>query len=236
MKYLKTITALFAALSMMFVMGVSQATTLTFEKLSNNSKDVDLSPQLFVDVDAVYTGQDITGATFSVRNEVGTDYGSISEIYFDYSATTNFQSIVIETQSWGTGGDVDFCDNLIDGNNDCATPSGNAKDVSPGELPSSTFSSEYAADSVGNPVSGVDHADDVLIFLAVLGDWSYGEMIDALSTGAFRIGFHIQGIDGINDESDSYASVSTVPVPAAAWLFGTALFGFFAASRRKKIS
>ena len=226
MKNLKTITALFAALSMMFVMGVSHATTLTFEKLSNNAENVDLSPQLFVDVGAVYTGLDITGATFSIRNEVDLDYGSISEIYFDYSATTNFDSIVIDTQV-GT----DFCDS-----NTCIKPNGDPKDVSPGELPSSTFSSEYAADSVGNKVTGVDHADDVLIFLAVLGDWSYGDMIDALSTGAFRIGFHIQGIDGVNDESDSYASVSTVPVPAAAWLFGTALFGFFAASRRKKIS
>ena len=227
MNKFKTISALFTALSMMFVIGISQATTtLTFEKLSNNAPSVDLSPQLFVDVDAVYTGLNITGATFSVRNEVGLDYGSISEIYFDYPAITNFDSIVIDTQV-GT----DFCDT-----NTCVKPNGDSKDVSPGELPSSTFNSEYAADSVGNKVTGVDHADDELIFLAVLGDWSYGDMIDALSTGAFRIGFHIQGIDGVNDESDSYASVSTVPVPAAAWLFGTAVLGFFAAGRRKKIS
>ena len=33
--------------------------------------------------------------------------------------------------------------------------------------------------------------------------------------------------------ADTYPAVSTVPVPAAAWLFGSALLGFFGFSRRK---
>ena len=43
---------------------------------------------------------------------------------------------------------------------------------------------------------------------------------------------------GENNASSSnwVTGPAVVPVPAAAWLFGTALFGFFAASRRKKIS
>jgi hypothetical protein len=32
------------------------------------------------------------------------------------------------------------------------------------------------------------------------------------------------------------ATISTVPVPAAFWLFGTALIGFVGMSRRRKIS
>lgn len=231
MKNFKTITTLFAALSVMFVMGISQATTLTFEKITTNAPE-DISSQLFVDINEVYTGTAITGATFSVRNEVVYESltsdvitsginSSISEIYFDYSTLANFDSIVISSQT-GT----DFCDI-----NTCPTNPG----VTPGELPGSTFSSEYAADSYGNPENGIDRSTDELIFLATLGDWSYADMLDALANGDFRIGFHIQEI-GSTLDSDGYASVSTVPVPAAAWLFGTALFGFFATGRRKKIS
>ena len=64
------------------------------------------------------------------------------------------------------------------------------------------------------------------------------------SFGQFRIGLHLQAIDadciglsGCGDtDSDSYVNTpNVVPVPAAAWLFGTALLGFFATARRKKI-
>ena len=37
----------------------------------------------------------------------------------------------------------------------------------------------------------------------------------------------------LQSEEFAFASVSTVPVPAAAWLFGSALLGFFGFSRRK---
>ena len=35
-------------------------------------------------------------------------------------------------------------------------------------------------------------------------------------------------------ETDNHAYVSAVPLPAAAWLFGSALFGFMVASKRRK--
>jgi hypothetical protein len=35
-------------------------------------------------------------------------------------------------------------------------------------------------------------------------------------------------------ETDNHAYVSAVPLPAAAWLFGSALFGFMMAAKRRK--
>ncbi len=51
--------------------------------------------------------------------------------------------------------------------------------------------------------------------------------------------FDISGIfrdDGTNDYAFAAATVSAVPVPAAFWLFGTALIGFIGISRRTKVA
>ena len=71
-----------------------------------------------------------------------------------------------------------------------------------------------------------------------------GQLSDDFQWGAFNIAVLSSGNWSIKDINDKYkglsggelwGSVSAVPVPAAVWLFGTALFGFIGMSRRTKV-
>jgi hypothetical protein len=44
------------------------------------------------------------------------------------------------------------------------------------------------------------------------------------------------GANLLTIENFSAPSISEVPIPAAAWLFGTALIGFVGMSRRRKVA
>ena len=223
MKNLETMKALFAALSMMFVMSVSHATTLSFVNITNNT-GTDLSDQISV-VSTSVTG----GVEFKFTNNVGIA-SSITDIYFDLGSNTSlFSNYSIADMSAGVSYDL--------------APH-------PSDLPGGTtvgFTSDFGGDSTAPQTSanGVNASGEYITFLLTLGaGFDYNDYLAELMDGTFRIGMHIQAIAGIDCResrdpecgSDSYVNVSAVPVPAAAWLFGTALFGFFAASRRKKIS
>ncbi|ALI03461.1 MULTISPECIES: hypothetical protein [Pseudomonas] len=79
-----------------------------------------------------------------------------------------------------------------------------------------------------------------------LGEWvsflgpcantsSFKSLIAALANGQFRVGRHVQGI-GLAGTANSYINQrSTVPLPAAAWLFSSALFGFIVFANRRKV-
>ena len=237
MKKLKTISALFTALSMMFVMGVSQAVTYSFDNITNNS-NTDLSSQLSVNVLLETSGE----VSFAFYNNVGTA-SSITDIYFDVGDPTQndlFTSFAIGNTTSGVSFDLaPKPENL---------PAGNSIDPK--------FLSDFGGDSTqvsidddnvktnGVSENGVNTSTEYITFLGTLGGtFIYQDVLDQLLSGQLRIGLHIQAIDadcnGVSNCSDSDSYVNTpnvVPVPAAAWLFGTALFGFFAASRRKKIS
>ena len=214
MNKFKTISALLAALSMVFVMSVSHATTYSFVNVENNSS-LDLSTQLSAEV--TMEGDD---AWITLKNDVdGGSYASITDIYFGYNellTSVSFLSV--------SGANVAFTDG-----------------ASPANLSGGTFISDYSADANSGDKNstlksnGVDATGEWIRFLVDLGTgFDYSNLLAAIDNGSFNIGVHVQALTD-NDLSDSY-EVSTVPVPAAAWLFGTALFGFFAASRRKKIS
>lgn len=221
MKNLKTISALFAALSMMFVASLSQATTLSFDNITNNT-GTDLSGQLSV-VSTSVTG----GVEFKFTNDVGIA-SSITDVYFDLGDNTSlFSSLSIVDQSSGVSFDLSPHPSDLPGGNTVG------------------FTSDFGGDSTAPKTSenGVNASGEYITFLLTLGSgFNYNDYLADLMNGTFRIGMHIQAIAGINCEdssdeecgSDSY--VSAVPVPAAAWLFGTALFGLFAASRRKNNS
>ena len=225
MKNLKKITALFAALSMMFVMSVSHATTLSFQNITNNT-GTDLSDQISV-VSTSVTG----GVEFKFTNDVGIA-SSITDIYFDIADnSTLFSGFEILLAKTSSGVSYDLAPHPSD------LPGGNTVG----------FTSDFGGDSTSPQTSanGVNASGEYITFLLTLGaGFDYDDYLAELMDGTFRIGMHIQAIAGINCSesrdpecgSDSYVNVSAVPVPAAAWLFGTALFGFFAASRRKKIS
>ena len=59
---------------------------------------------------------------------------------------------------------------------------------------------------------------------------TFADLITALNSGTLRAGIHVGSY--ASGGSEKFSSVSAVPVPAAAWLFGTALIGFIGLSRR----
>ena len=97
----------------------------------------------------------------------------------------------------------------------------------------------YTGDALASEVhlgftNGVNRQDSAyLINLSASAD-SMGSLV--LSYFASGSGWVSPGTNG-TDESwgiDNVSVVSTVPVPAAAWLFGSALIGMFGFTRRKK--
>lgn len=244
MKNLKTISAVLIALTMMLAMSVSHATTYTFDKITSNNS-VDLTGQLFLDINGSNSSSDVT---FTFRNEVGKD-SSLHAVFFDLglgkndslASDTIFSGVSVSADSDGASTDAVHFE----------------KDTGPNVLPGANgnplkFVSNYISGSP-TPQQGLDEGGEWVTFLATLGSgFSYNNLIDGFMSGAYRVGVHVQsigdacgGLGSIKDsngdetcsDSSSYmVNPNVVPVPAAAWLFGTALFGFFATTRRKKIS
>ena len=229
MKNLKTISSVFTALAMMFVMSTSHAITFQFENITHNGNtDLTGTNQLTVDVTETLGGD----VNFTFWNNVGVN-SSITSIYFDLGTTSNlFSQFSIDSSSSG----VTFALNTLDPSlpQFPNLPGGNTIN----------FDADVAAESAGSPTNGVDTSEEYITFLATAdsGYTTFDNFIALMMNGDFRTGFHLTAIDdtacfdleGSACGSDSY--VSAIPVPAAAWLFGTALFGFFATSRRKKNS
>jgi len=104
----------------------------------------------------------------------------------------------------------------------------------------SSFTTDYSADS-DSPVSdnGVSTSSEWVSFLGTLDDLNtYSMVLDSLTSGDFLVGLHIQSINGGSSDwylSTSVSSISAVPLPAAAWLFGSALIGFVSVQSRRKV-
>lgn len=214
MRFSKTVIASIIALCLTFVMSTSYATSLSFYNIENNSS-IDLSSQLSATVST-----DGTNAFFSLFNDVDSGtYASITAIYFDYDT-----SLTTVSFSGDSGDNVSFSD----GANPSNLPGGNDPSVS------FTAVDSLDADNGSGPMkaNGVDATGEFITFMATLSSsYTYDNFLASLADSSFRIGLHITAIDDGFDNSDSY--VSTIPVPAAGWLFATALFGFIASSRRK---
>lgn len=247
MNKFKAITSIFIAVSTIFIMSASQAATLSFEKISANN-NVDLTAQLSVDVTAIGNTVELT-----FWNAVGED-SSVTDIYFDLglaegaildsSSVFSSISIVADSDGFGTAGytrenslldltNVDF----NEGAKTAVLPGGNGQAIS--------FTSNYDA-GAKNVKQGLDNGGEFVTFLAMLGSGSYESFMAGIANGTYRIGLKVQSIalacdytdlDECPEDSSTYMTPpGVVPIPAAAWLFGTALFGFFATSRRKNNS
>lgn len=213
---IKSVATALTLLGFGLVSQQSFASSYDFTRITNNAT-VNIASQLLVDVTEA-TG----GALFTFRNNIGIA-SSITDIYFDAGSNTGlFSNIAVFSDS---GAGVSFDNNPSPSN----LPGGNTVG----------FTSDFGGDAVGSQANGVNTADEWVSFLGVYNTGSYTGLLSALAAGSFRIGLHVQGIGGIT--SDAYVSstplsppVSTVPVPAAAWLFASALLGWGAASRRRK--
>ena len=89
-----------------------------------------------------------------------------------------------------------------------------------------SFTTNAVGDRDGGAANGIN-TGEYLIFTALLSE---GANIDELlSNGGLNVGLHLQGY--ATEGSDTY--VNAVPLPAAGWLFGSALVGLMGLSRRK---
>ncbi len=194
------------------------ANTYNFTQITNNGS-TPVASQLLVNVT-----QSGSNVLFKFTNS-SVIASSIADIYFDYGNTNYFTSI--SNNILGAAGEsagVNFRDGATPANLPGGNPIGFTADARGSSAP---------------PVSpnGINASTEFAAFLGVLGiTSSFGDVIAALDSNAFRIGLHVQAIGDLG-KSESFVSApgspSQVPVPGAIWLFGSAILGFAGFSNRK---
>lgn len=216
----------FASLGL-FIPALCSAST-TFSNFTNitNNTSIDLGSQLQMDVSG--SGDDVL---FKIFNNVGVQ-SSVTAIYFDQGATNLLSSIVLNGDSGvGVSFDNSASPPNVPGGNTIAfaadwSGDSNSKDA---ECPQSDSS------CTGSMANGLNAYGEWVSFLGTLSSGiDLDRVLADLSSGSFRLGMHIQAI-GTTGASDSYVSVPSVPLPAAAWLFGSALLGFVMTSSRRRV-
>lgn len=199
----------------------AQASVYNFTNITNNVSD-DLGSQLSMEVT-----ETTNGALFAFKNNVGTA-SSITGIYFDDMDPRLFiDPIAISAQSSG----VSF---ILDTSSQVVLPGGNGNPI--GFVVDDSASATSGQGGVMQ--HGVNYASEWISFLGVwAGSPSFNDLLADIDNGGFRVGLHVQSI-GTSGNSDSYLLTPpppTVPLPAAAWLFGSALLGFITLSNRRKV-
>ena len=214
----------FILLLALFAFGNASAITLDPITLNfvcitdNNASNCELGEAKF-SVEASANGD---GTDFKFSNAVipRSQNPGISEIYFDSSLLVGIDSsdntatsevLLIE------GSLVDFTlDSLSQGNLPGGKPIG--------------FSTAFGTEAVSSQANTIQEGQLMTISILTL---LFSDFTNALADD-FRIGLHVRGYD--NGGSESFVTpMSPVPVPAAFWLFGTALIGFIGISRRTKV-
>ena len=235
------LTATAGALLAASVPATAASTYFGYTRITNNGPD-DVASQFFTEV-----AEHNQGVLFSFYNTVSSYAASITQIYFEENPLGGlFSSLTIHNQSAG----VDYStpaspDNL---------PSGNNWNF--------TANHSFGPNSPTAP-NGINASNEWLSLLGVLNvGQAYTDVIDALVNGALRIGMHAQAISATGN-SDSFINsltplaagvtppgvtpggggagggagggeVSPVPLPAAGWLFVSAVLGFGAMARRRR--
>ncbi len=188
---------------------VASAQTFTFTNVTNNT--VDIGSQLSVDITDAGSGS----VLFDFSNNVGTA-SNVAEIYFDASGF--LASLGILSQSAG----VTYSPGI-------APPALAPKDP-PGVA---GFTTDFGFD-IGNGLGLNESADTLFLTGVMSGLFTYTDLINAINSNDFEIALHVRSVAG--GTSDSYilgGGPSAVPLPAAGWLFGSALVGLMGLRRRK---
>ena len=199
------------------------AVTYSFEQLLGNANaNVGLSGSDQLKVNIVEVSGNVN---FRFTNAIGTP-SSITGIYFDDVDNANLFASISNDVLAGAGenGDVSFSDGATPPN----LPQGNTIG----------FFADFSGDA-DNPsiTNGVNATNEFVNFLGDLQNSSFAAVIAAINSGDFRIGLSVQSIRGRGADRYELAindAPSQVPLPAAAWLFGSALLGF-AGFKRKSI-
>lgn len=192
---------IFASLLVSFA-GNAQAATLSFYCITGNlAGDCAIGEaQLTVDV------TDLGGGNVNFRFlNAGPAASSISEVYFDDGTLLGVSTVTHNLGDPWTGGSA-APPNL---------PGGNS--ISPAFETTAGF----LAGSNPSPVmNGVQAGERLDVVFALQGGGSFADILDELTTGELRIGMHVIGF--ASGGSESFVN-NVIPVPAAVWLFGSAL-------------
>lgn len=198
---------LYALTSLLFCIFGTTAYASVYSFNGVNANEINVSNRLSLDVTQV--GNNVA---FKISNAAGGTTIFVGHIYFEFLGANLFSSL---TQT-GQQGTVSFTGDATSNQN---FPERN----------SIGFSTDADADRNGGAGNGIN-IGEYIILSAILNP---NANIDSLlGNGGLRIGLHIQGFAG--GGSDSYVSgpPSSVPVPAAGWLFGSALIGLMGLRRR----
>lgn len=183
-----------------------------------------IEDQFLVDVTSVGGG---TQVQFHFTNNVGTA-SSITDIYFDENDPPTFLAAPM-TLSGSAG--VDF-----------------SQGASPGNLPGGgTFDAVFSADSTPpSAPNGINGATEWLNITFNLGaNQTFATVINALSTGALRLGLHVQAIgptgtssswinDGNGGPNPPPPPPAPIPEPATMLMLGSGLAGLAAKVRAQR--
>ena len=213
-----------------FLVPVAQATTVSITEIVNDGGP-NLSEQLSVDVTNLgsnnvgfrfFNGRDGETTVDSIIGGIFFDIGSSNVLDIVYSATNSSDGVLF-TATRGTP-------NLPEG-----------EQLEPEFTDDAGFKFGHDNDIAQGNGTGVNDANagtaEFAGFVASLGSgFSFNRLISNIISGDFRIGLHVISIEGEGSDAGSDSYISTVPVPAAAWLFGSALFGIVVPGvrRRKK--
>ncbi len=212
LKYLAVLPLLFS--------GASTATTVSFGCITNNNSESCAigEAQLFLEITAgSVSGTDLkfTNVDSGMTVQGNDPNPSVTEIYFD----TILFGVTDASITGGSGVSFTLDQTLLD----------------PGDLPGGgmTFNSDFGAEADGNTSTGIQEGD----WLTININYALGLLLAALDSGDLAIGMHVRAFEGPGavDFSEGFVNTSVVPVPAAFWLFGTALIGFIGISRRTKV-
>jgi hypothetical protein len=193
----------------------SGAAIYNFDCGTNNSATDCATSEAYLSLEVLGTTK---GASFTIKN-VGANTSHTKYIWFDddggllnisnysksESAGVNYGSL--DTSTTNVGGLPDFVAEAESQN-------------SPGAIDGVTSGSTAAV----NP--------EYLTFDIALNT-TFAILLAALNDGGLRVGIHVGSYAG--GGSEKLSNISPVPVPAAMWLFGTALIGFVGMSRRTKV-
>ena len=215
----RLLPALLAGAALFGATAVSAA-TYTFQQITNNG-NTSVAAQLSL----VTSAFSATQTLFQIVN-AGPVASSVDGVYFDWTSPTP----ALTPMSFLSDTGVAFT-----GSSGGNLPGGNT--VTP-----LAFTSDYVFDADNpRPTNGINAGE----FARFVGTGTQSAVEAALNAGLLRVGLHVQAIDPLGGLGGSESFVNpnggggppaAVPVPAAVWLFGSALAGFMTLSNRRKLS
>ena len=204
-------------LAVLLFTGFSHAATLEFGCITNNSGNCGSITSLF-SLDVTDEGDGNTLFKFTLADG---DNAAIMEIFFDdeqLGLLNPLSATLDENGGTDLGGGVDFGDIEVPGDN---LPAGNTVQFY------SSFSTAAVAPS-GDNQNGIDNGEWLGINFY---NTDFSAILAAISTGDLVIGLHV---GSVGENYDFSESLTVVPVPAAIWLFGTAMIGMVGFGKRRK--